>query len=387
MRTRGGVVLRQLRTLTVVAGMLFGIGCGQIADPDNIKIAKLDDKYITRGDLYELVRNMSDTDRPKIRNRNDFLRILNEYIDNRITLPLGRQLAKEEKIAVDREAAREKYFQNSGDRGEELRNIWRMEIPKEATPSMKEYTLTPASMKAMKESIEIGTDRVVAEIQGEQALVYLAVQAMKQGGIQLNPEALAREYRLRKNEFKTLEWMKFVAIRFPAAVDGAAKGASGVRDRLRAGESFDTMVKEYLERGDVAILSPAEQAATVMQSEIENNPELVRFRGFWTEASGAEAGDIIGPVYMPQYQQVMQDGQGRTVPTLMPDSYLVLKVVEHKPEAVRTLEQCTPLLAPPLLVTEVMKKLRRERGVEVYEDHLPSMGQFRSEFGKPLGSL
>ena len=108
--------------------LLFA-GCGQITDKDRIKVAKIGDKYITRGEIFRIIRDMPDTQRPMIRNRSDLLRVLNQYIDSRIKLPLGQHLAEEGKIEVPREVARETFFQESGDEAEILRHSWNMEVP------------------------------------------------------------------------------------------------------------------------------------------------------------------------------------------------------------------------------------------------------------------
>jgi PHD/YefM family antitoxin component YafN of YafNO toxin-antitoxin module len=346
-------------------------GCGQIADKDRIRIAKLDNEYITRGELARLIYDMPDTERPNIRNRGDLLRVLNEYIDNKIKIPLGQQLAEEGKITVPREMAREQYFSQCGDDEETMRAVWNMQVPAsgEMTPLMEVYKLTPESMKAMKALVEQETDKVVQKLQGEQAVAYLAVQDFKAGKLKLDPEAVKREYNVRKSELKRLEWMSFVAIRFPASMEGAAQAAAKVRERLESGEDFDAIVKEFQQKNP----------GFIIQSEIENNPSLQRFKGFWVAASGAEPGTVVGPIYLPSYQQMAQDAKGQSKTVQMPDAYLILKVLDHKPEAQLSLEEAQPMLAPPILVAGEMKLLREQHGVEIYEDKLPDPGQFMNE--------
>ena len=357
-RTRVGIALA-----LVAAVLLPPAGCGRIAEPDNIRVAKIGDEYITRGDLFELLRDMEDAQRPKIRHKGDLLRVLNEYIDNRLKIPVGQQLAAEGKIKVPRETAREQFFQERGDQQDMWRSIWSMEVPPpgQSTPLMEVYDLTPASISSMKSIVEDGTDAIERKLLGDQALLFLAAQAVQAGEITLDDEALEQEYRLRKDELKRLEWLKFRALRFPTAVGDALERAAGARSRIDAGESFDTVLDEYA----------AHDPQWVIESEIENNPTLTRFRGFWVAASGAEAGDILGPVYLPSYQQVAQDTQGRMVSVPMPDAYLVLKVLEHHPESALTIDEARPMLAAPLLVAQGMKRLRAQHGVEIYEDKLP----------------
>lgn len=359
--------------LLLVAGVLMMSGCGQITDKDRIRIAKIDDRYITRGDLFKLIREMPDTERPMIRSRGDLLRVLNDYIDTRVKLPLGKKLAAEGKVSVDREQAREQYFRESGDQEEQLRAMWRMEVPKsgEITPMMELYGLTPELLQFNKDNIEEETDRTVEKLQAEQAVEYLAVEAVKAGKITIDEQEIQRDYGFMKDELVTFEELQFVGIRFVADDPEAATKAAGVRDRIVAGESFDALAAEYDAKG------AAEGRQYVFQSGIMNNPALEKFRGFWAAASGAEPGSVIGPVYLPVYQQVARDNEGHTKTMDMPAAYIIFKVLEHKPAGVLDYEQAKPFVVKPLLISKMMHLLRDERGVEVYQDKLPDPAQMQ----------
>ena len=89
-------------------------GCGQIADPDNMRVAVVDGNYITRGELLQIQYDKDDTDRIKITSKTGWRRVLNQHIDKQLIIPLGEQLAAEGKVSVSREAARERFFQGSG---------------------------------------------------------------------------------------------------------------------------------------------------------------------------------------------------------------------------------------------------------------------------------
>ncbi len=356
--------------ITVLISMI--LGCGQITDKDRIRIAKIGDHFITRGDLFKLIREMPDTDRPIIRTRSDLLRVLNQHIDSRIKLPLGKKLAAEGKVNVDREFAREQFFNESGDEAEQLRAMWKMEVPQAGviTPMMKLYGLTPELLQFNKDNIEESTDRMVEKLQADQAVEYLAAEAVKGGEITLEEAEIKREYEFMKEQLVTFEELQFLGIRFPASDTSALTQAAAVRSRLTAGESFDSLATEFEKRG------AADGWQYVFESGIMNNPALERFRGFWTEASGAVPGDIVGPLYLPAYQQVAQDQTGRTKSVEMPDSYIVFKVLDHKAAGILEYEKAKPLVIRPLLVSKMMHRLREERGVEIYEDKLPDPSQF-----------
>ncbi|HNY85095.1 MAG TPA: hypothetical protein PKN23_01265 [Candidatus Hydrogenedentes bacterium] len=364
-----GKKVRMLAAAALLA-VLAGAGCGRIVDKDRIRVAKMGDAYITRGDIFKLIREMPDTDRPKIRSRGDLLRVLNQHIDQRIKLPLGKKLKEEGKIDVDREQAREVYFQERGDEADYLRAMWQAEIPvnNEITPLMKVYDLTPDRLRNLKQNIEDGTDAVVARLLGESAVQYLAVEAFKEKRITISDEEFEREYRFSGETLDVFEEIAFRAVRFPASLPDASARASEVRARLDAGEPFDALVDEFLRRG------AADNIEYVIESGIQNNPALDRFRGFWEVASGAAVDTIIGPVYLPAYRQVATDAQGRARALNMPDAYLVLRVLECKPARKLTLEEAKPALAAPLIVGKMMQLLRDENGVEIYQENLPDVG-------------
>jgi hypothetical protein len=364
-------MLAGIIAIACTAAFLTVGGCGRMIDKDRIRIAKIGDKYITRGDLFRLLREMSDTQRPKVNSRGDYLRLLNQHIDTMIKLPLGQKLKAEGKIDVPREAAREEFFKDSGDEGDQLRTMWTMEIPKngETTPLMKEYDLTPEKLQFQKDNIDEETDRMVAKMLGEQAVQYLAVQAMKEGKIKITDEEIEREYRFAGDSLHTFEEITFRAVRFPAALPDAAAQASHVRALINGGQSFETLVDAYLLKGQ------QDKMQFVIESGIQNNPSLQRFRGFWNVAAGANEGDVLGPVYLPEYQQMAVGKDGKTKSVVMPDAYLVLKVLQHKPEHTLTVEEAKPALAAPLIVGKEMELLRKDNGVEVYQDQLPEPGQ------------
>ncbi|NIA16291.1 MAG: hypothetical protein GWP08_19695, partial [Nitrospiraceae bacterium] len=185
-------------------------------------------------------------------------------------------------------------------------------------------------------------------------------QRLKDGSLTIEDEAYEQEYKLRRDELKKLEWMKFRAIRFPASAPKSEVEAAKVRRRLEAGEDFDKIAGEFL----------AINPQFVMESEIENNPGLARFKGFWLSASGSAKGEIIGPVYLPEYQ-MMIEAQGQTRAVTMPEAYLVLKVLERRDESTLNIEEAKPRLVAPIAIAKMMRILREEHGVEIYEDKLP----------------
>lgn len=357
---RGATVIPGFALLLPI--LLGAAGCGLIADQSRIVVAKLDGKDITRGMLDDLIYDMDDKERPNIRTRQDYLRVLNQYIDQEIKIPLGHEMAAKGEIKIDRDAAREQFFKSSGDEEEQNRMMWNMPIPEPGKEDemMKVYNLTSQDITAMKNIIEQETDLIVEKLQGDQAVALLAAKAFQSKELVLDEEALKMEYELTKESFKSYESMTILGLQFPAADPDASLEASKVRERLNNGEKFDDILNEYLQK----------DMRYGIESSIENNPSLERFQGFWQQASGAVVGDIVGPTYMPDYGRVRTDATGRQVQETVPECWIVFKVLEAKPAEILPYEKVKPLVAAPVAFAAMMEKLREEHGVEIYEDKL-----------------
>jgi len=358
-------------TFVGLLALVATTGCGYIADKDRIKIAKFNDRYITRGELAKSIREMPDDERPIVRNKGDLLRALNDYIDGLIKLPLGEemelQMEAQGKKLVSREIAQQRYFQQHTD--DSSAAMYFAQDP-------EAVGMTASQLEMEKQRIDLEIDRLLERLRGEAAVAYRAIEAFKKGDLTITQEEYQQEYNVRKEELKKLEWMRFWAFRFPAETPNSETAAANVRKRLDAGESFEKLVEEYA----------AKDPNLVLSSEIENNPGLAKFQGFWMNASGSQKGDIIGPVFLPEYQIMAgADAQGRRAVKNMPAAYLVLQVLDHRPETALTLDEAKPALAPSILVAKMMKKLREENGVEIYEKSLPDPALFTDRLNKPFG--
>jgi hypothetical protein len=340
-------------------------GCGMIADKDRIRIAKVNEDYITRGDLYRVLREMPDDERPAIRNKGDLLHVLNTYIDEQIKKPLVPAVEQElgaGKELAPRQAAAQRFFAEHPDDNFEV--IYQIQDPSVVDMTQTQLDLT-------KQEIELQIDRVHDKMKADAAVMYTALKAYKNKETTIEDREFEQEYGFRKDGLKTLEKTKFRAIRFPTEEADSERSAADIRRRLEAGETFDAVFNEMA----------AKKPGSAIESEIENNPTLERFRGFWMSASGAEKGAVLGPVFLPEYQ-MMAEVQGRVASRNMPAAYLVLEVLEHQAERTLTLEEAKQALAPTILVSKTMQRLREQNGVEIYEDKLPDPALFVDRFGQ-----
>lgn len=425
-------MLFSIRFFPIIALVFLSLaGCNRLGDPKTIVVAEVDGEKITRGDLGTLLSGMDDTERPQIRTRRDFVRFLNSHIDTRLKLEAGEKLAEEGIGFITKEqvipsvismlsaqmegrepmlravwaagqanngtlaalpefevsaeeaqqtynqmitsadmlfkqqeqGAAEQFFTRMGDSQEIYRFAWSAEIPEgdQMTPLMEVYDLTPDRLRSMKALIQENIDEQMRLNQGDRALIYLAQKALESGTIKLDPEDLKREYEIQKDSLTKFEQVEFKAIRFPDSDPEAAAEASLVKERIANGETFDAILQEYL----------ANDPGRVMQSAIENDPASERFAGLWVELSGTEIGQIVGPVYVPEYQQVAMDTNNQQSNVIVPASYLVLQVVSRRDAGPLTLEEAQAQLAPPIVIAEMVEQLRKEHNVVIYEDKLP----------------
>lgn len=358
-RFRFGVLLISLVLLVITSG------CGMIADKDRIRIAKINDDYVTRGDLYRVLREMPDDERPAIRNKGDLLHVLNTYIDEQVKAPLVpvvEQQIGQGKELVPRQAAAQRFFAEHPDDNYQV--MYQIQDP-------AAVDMTQTQLDLEKQVIELRIDRVFDKMKADAAVMYTAVNAYKNKESVIEDREFEQEYGFRKDSLKTLEWTKFRAIRFPEFEADPLRSAADIRRRINAGETFEAVYNEMA----------AKKPSSVIESEIENNPSLERFKGFWMSASGAEKGTVLGPVFLPEYQ-MMVEVQGRTSSRNMPAAYLVLEVLDHKAERTLTLDEAKPKLAPTILVSKMMQRLREQNRVEIYEDKLPDPSLFVDRFGQ-----
>ena len=382
-RTRFFRAISPALLLLLLASVFLG-ACGMLIDKNSIRIAKFGDSDITRGDLFAMLRRMSDTERPRIRNRQDLLDVLNKHLDDRVRLAIAQRFAENaaefagasQQIYVPMAVATARYIAESGDEAQQVRMIMTAPLPAsgEETPMMREFGMSHSQWRARRDFYEIKAEELRDKMQGDAAIMFLGAQDYKAGKLVIDPAKVEREYSMKKEQMRKMETLAFFAIEFPAAAPDATANAAKTRARIDAGESFDAVAAEF----------QARDPNSVSNSAIENNPAMEKFRTFWDAATGAEPGAIIGPVFLPSSGRVRVDAQGKPVQYRAPDSYLVLKVLEHQPERTLSLQEAQPELMPELIYAEKLKALRVEMGVEIYEDQLPDPSGTSKGTGDPV---
>ena len=371
LKVSGRLCLRAVAVLVAVL-VVCCAGCGYIADKDRIKIGKLKDRFITRGDLAKYIRDMPDDERPIIRNRGDLLRVLNQYIDEQIKVPLAEEIAQQlesqGKILVARQVAQQKYFQQHSED-----NYAEMYFAK----SPEAVGITQVELDGKKQQIDVAIDQLWEKLKGDSAVAYRALEMFKQGTLTISDAEYEQEYRLRKDDLKKLEWIRFWAFSFPADMPNSEAAAAAVRKRLDAGETFDALMQEYAVKMP-QFVQPA--------AEIENNPSLSKFQSFWNAASGSQKGDILGPVFLPEFQiMAASDPQGQKRVKDMPAVYMILQVLDHQPETTMTLDEAKKTIGPNILIAKTMEQLRQENGVEIYNKSLEDPAMFGDQSARTFG--
>ncbi len=328
-------------------------GCGWIADKDRIQVAEFMGEPITRGDLFDMLRNMPDDERPHIKTKGDMLRVVNRFLNRKVKSAVAEKLVAQGKLLVPRERAVQRFIAMHP--GENYELLFKLDDP-------SVLGMTEGEWEIVKSEAAVEIDRIHEEMRGDAAVAYLALEALRQEQLEITDEEYEQEYDLRKEELTKPEEIRFRAIRFKTAEGDAEAKAAEVRRRLDEGEDFDAIVEEFREK----------DKDNVVELEMRNDATAARYNSFWMNASGCEAGDIAGPVYMPAHELVgVNSAPGKPNVQKVPECYMVFEVLEHTAARPLTLEEAKLQLTRPLLVAKMMDKLRDEYGVRVYEDKLP----------------
>jgi hypothetical protein len=330
--------------------LMFFSGCGLVADKDRIKIAKIEDEYVTRGDVAKYIREMPPEQRPVVQTKGDLLRILQNYVDQRIKNELIEEYRDKIEPMLPRELAEQQYYQQHPEEQATIHNP-------------KEYSVSHEMLKAMRESIEASIDHLYMHLLGEAALQYASIDAYRSGALPISEEQFQKEYdaQVSQGSLVNFEEVAIEGLCFPVDDPNASSEAARIREKLVAGESVETLAAPYIAQGKAYLLT----------TRLQNNPEQKKFLGFWQQASGSKEGDIIGPVYIPESESVQRDAEGKPQVKRLPESYLVCRIVNALPERDKTLEEARMILAPQILYTQMLERLRNEKGVEIYEDKVP----------------
>lgn len=337
----------------------LSFGCGWIADKDRIVVARIGEDTITRGDIDRILRNMPDDERPIIQNKWDLQRMLNRYLDDRLKDQIAEELVAENKISVSRDAARANYL---ADNPENAR-VYDIQDP-------AQLGMTPQDIAAFKAEIEFGIDDVEKEMRREAAMQYLLREGVESGTLFVTPEEFEEEFALRERELINLEAIDFIAIRFPIEIPDAVMRAGEIRRMIDSGTPFE----------EIAAAVQKQNPNLVFESTFENNPGMPQFRTFWDAAHGAQEGAVLGPIFLPQHDLIGRDAQGQARVIQQPGAQLVLKVLDHRSERPKTLEEAKPELASGILYRKLLNRLRRDNRVEIYEDQLPDPGGIGGQY-------
>jgi hypothetical protein len=367
--------LRQIVRLSACAGLLIATGCGMIADKNNIRVAVLDGENITRGELNDYIRAFPENERPQIANQGDLMMVLNRMIDERIKASLVAEQGDSVPSTISRDQMREQFFKSLGDEQEQYRAVWNMEIPADgqATPLMEVYGLTADSLRQMKEFIESRTEAMYQRTRGDEIVAMLVADALQKGEIKPDEKALELEYKFRAADLKRPEMVTITALRFEASQAGAAEAAQ-VRTAIDAGATFDSYLTQMQQKNP----------ALVFQGSLRHERGKNNLEGFWTQASGATAGTLLGPLFMPETQQVAISPDGKQRQVTSPPSYIVCRIDAREDERTMTLQEAVPIIGPPLLIADMVRKLREQHGVQVFEENLSDPSDFADAKQKPL---
>ena len=192
--------------IVAIAVLLCGApGCGWYRDTDRDVVAVVDGEKITRGRLDSILYGMHEprTRDRLIASRQDYLDVIDQYIELAITIPLGKKLHEEGKIDIPRELAREEYFRSIKNEEEQkaVRAIWTLPALEKGKESelVMGHELTADSIRFQKNVIEQSTDIALDKMLGHEAVAFLAMEAYKSGDLKLDEAVVRQEYEVTKS--------------------------------------------------------------------------------------------------------------------------------------------------------------------------------------------
>ncbi|MFO7973098.1 MAG: peptidyl-prolyl cis-trans isomerase [Candidatus Hydrogenedentota bacterium] len=334
--------------------------CGNIVDKDRIRVAKIGDNYVTRGDLYRHLRLMSPEERPHINNRGDLLRVLENYIDEKLQKRVVDELLTEGELEAPPK--------------EQIAKLYDAQHPemKINPENPEQFGMTEADVEAIQQKRQKGIEELRQQLLKQEAIVQAVQKAVEAEKIAISEKEYREEYEMRKNELFKPEKVTFRALIFPAQTSDAGPNSAEARKRLVKEEPWEKVAQSFTK----------ERKAIPLQTTFTNTGRP-KFQSFWEQASGTQKGRILGPLIIEDWEMVTQAAGNQPQRTAL-TGYLVAEVLESTPPAQKNIEEAKPDLAPAIYYVKFMKALREKHDVQIYEDRLPEPSLFREESDDPL---
>ena len=338
------------------------MGCGWLADPDRIVVAKVGGEPIRREDLSRLLRDMLEGERPHIRTRNDLINVLENHIDQMIKREVAAPLEEQRLINIPRDQAAAVFDAQHPEFAGAVAHGGAM-------------GLSQAEITFYKTEREFRIDAIEKDLLGDAALDYLVQQALDEGTISVTDEEFQLHYDIQRDQLVDFETVSFDGLIIPRDQESASAIAVQAADRLEKGESIEDIAAEY----------EAAKKGMLIRSNMRNDPALAyKFGSFWENVSGSKAGDIVGPIFIEGWEAARRDDQGNLTSMPILEAYLVCRIIAATPQTQKTLEEAKPDLAPLILRTKMMQRLREEKGVEIFRDKVPDPAAFDSSAPKSV---
>jgi hypothetical protein len=331
-------------------GLLLAIAfalpkCGILVDEDRVVVATIGDRNITTGELRHAIATIPPEERPSIQTRGDVRMALQEFIDREIKTMLADGLVQEAKIDMPVEEAAQYFFATNPD-VPDIRSV--------TDPAILGMT-TDYELDAIKEQLSQSIERTRRKLLNERAMDYYVQAAAASGSLTITNEQWTREFERNRDKLFNPARAKVRVIFVPATSPTAQSDAAQVRTRLGAGESYDTLATELM----------AARKGAAMATTLTDQGRTGRFAEFWQYVMQAQAGAVIGPLFIPGMAAQGPNTQA------MPPSFMVCILDQLFPPKEQSFEEAKQFLAPSVLYVEARKKLRQEYAAIIVDKNLP----------------
>jgi hypothetical protein len=346
---------RHCAALTALVLVALVPSCFFIVDKDRIRIANVNGKPVTRGDFDKVLRDMPPKKRPLIRTKGDVLTALQNYLDSLVRRKNAEDLLAQKKFFVPRELAEAVLRMREPELFVEIQNP-------------NDYKLKEQDLAYMKQEREIRIDEMLRDLEDEQGVLFRIEQAVQQATIEISEDEYASEFEIRHGELNHPERVAFTGVLIPGTTPEARATATQVSHKLQGGSAPQDLAKEF-----------AGANAQIIEAELPNDRSNPKFAPFWEQASGAQIGKVVGPIFIQNWTEATQDAQGKVTQRPYPNGMLTCVVTGRTEQTPKTLEESKPDLQRNILYAKVMDQLRKENGVQIFEDKLPDPGMYDAQ--------
>jgi len=343
------IIVRQAFVLSVAVLLSGAWGCGIVRDPDIVVVARIGKDKILMGDLSRRIARMPFEQRANLLERKQRLAVLNQMVERRVLLTeadaLGITASPDDILTTLRMS-----LQAQGDpraqtaSPEELMAMLdadTVDMPRAET-LRDDYGLGEQDLESMHAERVEQKEQLRKRIE-EETRIRKLVESLVGSNVQVTEQDVRNFYDAHPDRLMMPETVRF---RYMSATD--LVGSEKVLDQVRAGTSFEQLVKEAAEASDGKLAGESPLLA------FNSLPEDVR-----PSMAEAQLDVVVGPLRRSDNRYDLVEVIERNPPTLVPFDSVKAQI---RAELLRVGQQSA--------VVDYVRQLREKYEVRIYADRV-----------------